>query len=261
MIWPPRILGLPLYPLFVSLAVAVGAVVLCRGAGRGAGTRALPLLCAATLAGLAGAKLFSVVERGGAVWWDPVWELGNGYRYPGGLAAALAALSLLHRRWWPEIDSAQLGDVLAPGVAAAMFVVRVGCLLCGCCHGVPTGLPWALAFAAHSPPWRAHLERGWIDATATVSLPVHPLQIYFGLASGLILLVLVRLRRRAAAGVLLPSFLLLDGTAKLGLESLRLEYRAALQLAAAAQTLLALALLAWRVRTAPRRIDQLCIRS
>jgi len=235
MIWPPRLFGLPVYPLFVFAAIAVGVVVV-RGGARGGHERVAPaLLMAAAVGGLSGAKLFSILERGGVVWWQPSWEVANGYRYPGALAVALAVFAL----WSPKAGAPggqqHFGDRVAPGVAAAMVVVRVGCLLCGCCHGVPTDLPWAIAFPMYSPAWRAHVELGWIDGAAAASLPVHPLQVYFALASCVTLALVLWLRRRVSPGIVLAFFLAVDGAAKLGLESLRLGNHQALQWAAALQ--------------------------
>lgn len=246
MIVPPQLFAIPIYPLFIALAICVGGGMMLRA---GAGARSLPLLLATTGAGLLGAKLFSVAERGGAVWWDPAWELSNGYRYPGGLAAAAAVFLVVPRWRSPRLDVATLGDRLAPSLAVAMVVVRCGCLLCGCCHGTPADLPWAFAFAPHSPAWRAHLERGWITPEDTASLSVHPLQIYFALASALILGALLCLRQRTR-GLLLPTYLLLDGLAKLGLESLRLQDHSALQLAAACEAAIGAGVLLAQTRNA-----------
>ena len=35
-------------------------------------------------------------------------------------------------------------DIASPALALMMTIVRVGCLLGGCCYGKPTDLPWAV---------------------------------------------------------------------------------------------------------------------
>ncbi len=222
------------YPIFLLLAVAAGAtcgaVRLCRrGTG---GVQSAALLAVALLAALVGAKLFSVVERGGIVWSNPAWELAYGYRYPGGLLGiGVAALAL---RWWlpPGASLLRLADSLAPAIALSMSIVRAGCFLAGCCHGLPTSWFWAARFPAGSPAWHSHVDRGWIAAAHPVSAAVHPLQLYFGITS-LALAVFLMRRRPRRDGEVFFLFLLIDGVLKLGLEQIRLDYRPSLVWSAA----------------------------
>jgi phosphatidylglycerol:prolipoprotein diacylglycerol transferase len=234
----------PVYGLCVALAVACGALVaaiLLRGHGVG-GTRSASLLCASAVIALAGAKAFSLWERGSAAWADPRWELSFGFRYPGAIVALVVAAPALRRVLREYVTLPQLGDVLAPAVALSMSIVRVGCFVCGCCHGVPTTQPWGVQFPAGGPAWSAHVERGWIDVAAASSLVVHPLQLYFGLTSLAVGGVLVWRRRcQRWAGESFFVFLLVDGAIKLALEQLRLEYQRPLADAAAVFALVGLA--------------------
>jgi phosphatidylglycerol:prolipoprotein diacylglycerol transferase len=188
------------------------------------------LLAAMLAAGLAGAKLYSAGERGGLVWWAPSWELTNGYRYPGGLIGLAVAVGFLRRRCCPGVPLLSLADELAGCVAAAMILVRFGCFFAGCCHGLPSGLPWSVTYPHYSPAWQAHVERGWLPAGSAASLAVHPLQLYFAAASLLTLAAVVLARRRGRAGGAFFVFLLVDGAAKYLLESLRLDHHIGLQL-------------------------------
>ncbi len=227
---------IPVYPLFIVVACFVGAMT----SGRMMvelgvpGGRVVFLVVGTAVVGLAGAKLFAAVERGGVVWWDPWWELSHGYRYPGGIIAIVTAAPLLKRCLPPEASLMRLADAQAPGIALAMGVMRIGCFVVGCCHGPPSTLPWAMRFPVGSPAWLAHVERGWLDPQAVASLPIHPLQIYFGLTSLAVasLLCLMRSRMRAE-GELFCWFLVLDGLIKLLLEQLRFDSQIGLQFAAA----------------------------
>ncbi len=60
----------------------------------------------------------------------------------------------------------RVADSLAPGLAAAIFILRLGCLANGCDYGVPTDLPWGV-------PLHGALR--------------HPIQLYEGVANLLLL--------------------------------------------------------------------------
>jgi phosphatidylglycerol:prolipoprotein diacylglycerol transferase len=191
--------------------------------------RLMYLLVLVTAAALLGAKLYGVVERGGG-WHGFGWELSRGYRYPGGIAGALVAMPLLARSLLPGRSLLTLGDSAVVGIAIAMTLMRVGCFLAGCCHGVASSLPWAVEFPRGSPAWKAQVQAGLIDERAAASLAVHPLQLYFGVASLAVTVFLLRFRRRQRhAGQLVLIFFVADGTAKFLLEFLRLEQAAHLQ--------------------------------
>ncbi len=111
--------------------------------------------------------------------WAKFWA--GGLTYYGGLIGASAAAWFLLKRdrfpFWKAADMAGFAVPLGLGFG------RMGCLLAGCCYGVPTDLPWGLSFppgsAASDGQYRAHLlqtYRAW-------SLPVHPTQIYESAAS------------------------------------------------------------------------------
>ena len=36
--------------------------------------------------------------------------------------------------------------MFAPGIALGHVIGRFGCLLAGCCYGLPTELPWSITF-------------------------------------------------------------------------------------------------------------------
>lgn len=217
---------LPAYPLFLFLGTAAAALAGALGLRRHAGLARADCLRVQGLlvvAGLAGGKLHSLIERGGVV--SVETEMTQGFRYPGALLAVVVALLLLRWRWRsrrPRVSTAVLADALAPSVAIGAALVRLGCLAYGCCFGTPAQVPWVVRFPAHSPAWNAHVAAGWIGPRAEMSLPVHPLQIYFillSLASGALALWLRM--RKACAGESALAFLAADGLGKWALESLR----------------------------------------
>ena len=132
------------------------------------------------LATLGGAKVYSLMERGGSPY-PLLLELSAGYRYPGGMLGLGVGLTAAKRYWMPELTVLELGDVVAPGVGFGIAVARIGCFLNGCCFGIVTAVPWAVVFPEKSQAWRSHLGRGLISSVDATSLPVHPLQLYMGL--------------------------------------------------------------------------------
>ena len=234
-----------IYPFFVLLAVCAGAgCCLTLLKRQGAHTaNVFSLLCATALAGVVGAKLFSGFERGGFVWWNLAWEATHGYRYPGGIIAGILTVVTLHNRARTGISLLKLADAHAPSIALSMAVVRIGCFLSGCCHGIPAPAPpmaspgpssapfWTVQFPAYTPAWRAHVDRGWLAASAEHSLAVHPLQIYFGLTSLVLAVTMLRCRKQEVAGRLFFSFLLIDGAIKYVLEQARLDDQRGLEIA------------------------------
>ncbi len=71
----------------------------------------------------------------------------------------------------------ELADMVTPAIPLGYSIVRIGCLLNGCCYGIPTALPWAF------------------PCSSVDDLPRHPTQIYSALSSLLLFFILWRLRK------------------------------------------------------------------
>lgn len=81
-------------------------------------------------------------------------------------------------------------DICMPGAAIGMAIGRIGCLLNGCCYGLPTHLPWGLSFPADCPAGYYQL--------ALHADKLHPAQLYMVLGAaltGLLLILLERFKR------------------------------------------------------------------
>ncbi len=96
---------------------------------------------AAFIGGVLGAKLPFVFVRG-ADWFGPAW-LADGKTVTTGLIGAYIAVELM--KLFLGIK-AKTGDSFALPLALALAVGRWGCFFHGCCHGVPTQLPWGVDF-------------------------------------------------------------------------------------------------------------------
>ena len=111
-----------------------------------------------------------------------VWEMKlSGFSMLGGLLLATVgcfAISKIIR-----IDFWRLTDLLAPGLAIAIALAKIGCFLNGCCFGTRSDLPWAVHFPYDSSVHKYYLqqagEKGIFSLTSMLGSPgVHPVQLY-----------------------------------------------------------------------------------
>jgi phosphatidylglycerol:prolipoprotein diacylglycerol transferase len=103
-------------------------------------------------------------------------------------AALFGGLYLLYRRQ-PVLPYA---DAAVPAVALGYAIARIACFLNGDDYGTVTSVPWAVQFHPGTEAYVAHLNRGLIEAGASLSLPVHPTQLYHAAAGLLLFLLLSR---------------------------------------------------------------------
>lgn len=123
------------------------------------------LIGATTLGAGLGGRLHFVLERAasGATTAELLTALDptkGGSTFFGAALGGAVGLGLA-RSHLPRMGLGRLADLGATPFAASIFVGRMGCLVAGCCVGLPTDAPW-----------------GWSVAT---SLRVHPLPVYLGL--------------------------------------------------------------------------------
>jgi len=107
-------------------------------------------------------------------------------RLPGGLLLMVATGPFIARA--TGVRYLALADVIAPAGGLLILGIRVGCFLQGCCHGTPSGLPWAVRFPPSSDAYLWQLEEHLIPVGAPLGAAVHPLQLYFA-AVGLLLFI------------------------------------------------------------------------
>ncbi|HEY3356509.1 MAG TPA: prolipoprotein diacylglyceryl transferase [Polyangia bacterium] len=94
-------------------------------------------------------------------------------------------------------------DDAVPSIALGTAITRVGCLLFGCDFGATTTLPWGIRFGQNmisgtlqnTPALAKHLAEHKVAVGSTLSLPVHPTQVYETLV-GLTLVGILMLTRR-----------------------------------------------------------------
>ena len=57
-----------------------------------------------------------------------------------------ALLAVLIYCWVKKLSFWQVGDIAAPGAILGQAIGRIGCFINGCCYGLPTSLPWGVAY-------------------------------------------------------------------------------------------------------------------
>lgn len=166
-------------------------------------------LIAAMVGGMVGAKILYLFENVPFSEFvrNPIPYLFSrgGFTYYGGLlGGALLMWVVAYRN---RISFWTLGDAIAPAVIIAYALARVGCFLVGDDYGVPSDLPWAIAFPKGLPPTT---ER------------VHPTQIYEIILSVIIFIYLWKIRKKdVPSGWLFSIFLILAGVERFLVEIVR----------------------------------------
>jgi phosphatidylglycerol:prolipoprotein diacylglycerol transferase len=138
----------------------------------------------AVVSGILGSRLFYYIEFYQKHFADRPWYVlffiweGGIVFYGGLIAGAATVLTYLKVKRLPVWKFA---DILACTIPVGLSFGRIGCFLNGCCWGQVdrTGHALlALPFPKYSPAWSYHVEHGWIQPSASESLPVHCTQLY-----------------------------------------------------------------------------------
>lgn len=172
--------GLMMFLSFLAGAWALGAQLRRRGMNP---EIAWDVLAWVAIAGILGAKFYyiglhwenlvadplgSILSRGGLVWY-------------GGLIGGVSAYYWQARK--RNLPVATMFDAVAPGLALAYAVGRIGCFLVGDDYGLPTDSWVGIAFPNGAPPSTAGYLRS-VGADVPAHLPdsailtVHPTQLY-----------------------------------------------------------------------------------
>lgn len=183
----------------------------------------------ATLLALVGARVHALMGDPVALWQRLIdgrlleVVVAGGQRITGGLLLAAVFLTLIvPRACGRRLGAGEILDALVPATGLALAIGRVGCLLAGCCFGVPTDTPLAIEYPSDSPAYWNHVAQGRIEGERA-SLAVHPLALYLG-ASALLAALLARKlvgRRKWHPGATAMAFAVLLSAFRLVLEPLR----------------------------------------
>jgi phosphatidylglycerol---prolipoprotein diacylglyceryl transferase len=101
----------------------------------------------ALVGGVAGSKLFSILENWSDFARDPIGQIFSpaGLTFYGGFLVAMLLIGLYLRK--KKINFYLFGDMILPTVLLAYGIGRIGCHLAGDGdYGLPSRLPWAVAY-------------------------------------------------------------------------------------------------------------------
>lgn len=185
-------------------------------ARRNLGADAETIIGLTGLAGLAGARLYHLLESPSEFFANPLPLLFSttGFAWFGAVIGGFIALVLLARHYRMKV--LLMLDVASPAAAIGYGIGRIGCLISGDGdYGKPTFLPWGMSF-----------PNGLVPTTERV----HPTPIYEFLAAIVIAYILWRIGSRAVdsfrpAGEVFAFYLILTGVARFLVEFIRINPR------------------------------------
>jgi phosphatidylglycerol:prolipoprotein diacylglycerol transferase len=185
-------------------------------ARRGVSADAEAIIGITGLAGLAGSRLYHLLETPAEFFADPWPQLFStmGFAFVGAIIGGFLALVLLAKRF--RISPLLMLDAASPAAAMGYGIGRIGCLISGDGdYGIPTSLPWGMSF-----------PNGIVPTTERV----HPTPIYEFLVAILIAWILWRLGARglkthAPNGIIFAAYLVLTGIARFLVEMIRINPR------------------------------------
>ena len=230
--------SVPTFGLMLWFAAVVAAFVMDRSFRRaGVDADAVGMVAVAVVAGIAGAKLWHVVDTPSEfreIGWRVLWD-SAGFAWFGGLVFGIGALVLQGAR--ARIGALRSLDLAAPAAAFGYGVGRIGCFLSGDgCYGTPTTLPWGMRFPNGLEP---------------TFVPVHPTPLY-ELAAGLVIGTWLWFRGGKArpTGWILGEYLVLSGISRFLVEFIRRNPKIVFglsnaQLASAGSVLVGIVLIWW----------------
>ena len=134
-----------------------------------------------------------------------IQNFGAGLVFLGGLVGGMATVSwYIYRK---NLNWFKIADLAAPFLVLGHGIGRIGCFLVGDDYGIPTNLPWAIAFPKGLPP---------------TNTPVHPTQLYEMSAYFIIFFYLrYRKRNQTFSGEIIFEYLFLGGLSRFMVEFIR----------------------------------------
>ncbi len=165
----------------------------------------LNLILFIAIAGLAGSKLYHLLERPQEFFAHPLsmFFSSSGFAWFGALLGGVLVIILFSLYY--KIPILTLLDACSPAATIGYGVGRIGCLLSGDGdYGIPTSLPWGMSFNNGLVPSAPYCQARGLPGNCGM----HPTPIYELLVAILIFLWLWRQAKRSAAGARSPGWVL-----------------------------------------------------
>ncbi|HYL57473.1 MAG TPA: prolipoprotein diacylglyceryl transferase [Candidatus Acidoferrales bacterium] len=190
------------------------------------------IVIAAAVAGIAGSRLYAILDDLPAYLADPKSMIfsGSGFVFYGGMIGGVIGAYLVSR--WYRISFGVTIDMCAPALAIGQAIGRIGCLLSGDGDwGLPSTMPWAMAFPRAIVGWNAETVLKLDDHYQLVSgffpgVRVHPAPIYETILYLGVFYLLWSMRKTShPPGRLIYWYMVLAGAARFVVEFVRINPR------------------------------------
>ena len=187
------------------------------------------IVFAAAVGGILGSKIYYLIENFERVKADPTGMIfsGAGLVFLGGLMGGTIGVTYVIKK--NKLSWIKFADIVAPLLILGYAVGRVGCLLVGDDYGLPTNVPWGLAFPNGLPPSTYSVFQSYypwvnLEGFSPGVLKVHPTQIYESVIGFGIFYYLYQKRSKVViVGSLFFTYLIFAGAERFFIEFLRVN--------------------------------------
>lgn len=194
------------YPFFVSLGLVVGILFYIHEAKKqhSLNENSFYIAFGAIVGGILGAKILEWIINYDVLIanFTNIDVIFSGRTVMGGLIGGIIGAKIAKKITGIK---GKRGNLFAPGVALGIAIGRIGCLLRGCCFGVPTNLPWGFDFGDH--------------------IARHPTQIYESIFMLMLFFVLLQMKKNKnlQPGQLYKTLMISYFTFRFFIEFIRVE--------------------------------------
>ena len=187
------------------------------------------IVFAAAVGGILGSKIYYLIENFERVKADPTGMIfsGAGLVFLGGLMGGTLGVTYVIKK--NKLSWIKFADIVAPLLILGYAVGRVGCLLVGDDYGLPTNVPWGIAFPNGLPPSTYSVFQSYypwvnLEGFSPGVLKVHPTQIYESVIGFGIFYYLYQKRSKVViVGSLFFTYLIFAGAERFFIEFLRVN--------------------------------------
>ena len=187
------------------------------------------IVFAAAVGGILGSKIYYLIENFERVKADPTGMIfsGAGLVFLGGLMGGTLGVTYVIKK--NKLSWIKFADIVAPLLILGYAVGRVGCLLVGDDYGLPTNVPWGIAFPNGLPPSTYSVFQSYypwvnLEGFSPGVLKVHPTQIYESVIGFSIFYYLYQKRTKiVVVGSLFFTYLIFAGAERFFIEFLRVN--------------------------------------
>ena len=187
------------------------------------------IVFAAAVGGILGSKIYYLIENFERVKADPTGMIfsGAGLVFLGGLMGGTIGVTYVIKK--NKLSWIKFADIVAPLLILGYAVGRVGCLLVGDDYGLPTNMPWGIAFPNGLPPSTYSVFQSYypwvnLEGFSPGVLKVHPTQIYESVIGFGIFYYLYQKRSKVViVGSLFFTYLIFAGVERFFIEFLRVN--------------------------------------